>query len=217
MSFLLITLFYSGFGFNFAGLGALGKALCWRGSTRATSARATASRSSTGASCLVRAEPWAVFGLLACVRYLVPPLPRPTTCPGSVGLIADPLPGGGGVLNCRRPEWFHDARAAVDQLGKYSHRPRGGVSSGRLGILTVVAGLCGGGVVPGVPGVTADWRVRLLAVYGPGTLLAYSIIHYKTPWCATSFYLAVLLRGRCAAGRNGWRGPGPGCRCGRPS
>ncbi len=31
-----------------------------------------------------------------------------------------------------------------------------------------------------------DWRVRWLAIYGIGTLLAYSIIRYKTPWCIIS-------------------------------
>ena len=32
-----------------------------------------------------------------------------------------------------------------------------------------------------------DWRLRLLAIYGLGNFVAYSIIHYKTPWCAISF------------------------------
>ncbi len=29
--------------------------------------------------------------------------------------------------------------------------------------------------------------VRYLAIYGVGTLMAYSIVHYKTPWCIISF------------------------------
>ena len=43
-----------------------------------------------------------------------------------------------------------------------------------------------------------DWRVRLLAIVGPGTLVAYSIIPYKTPWCIISilwpfFFVAGAL------------------------
>ena len=40
-----------------------------------------------------------------------------------------------------------------------------------------------------------DWRLRFLAVYSTGTLVAYSIIHYKTPWCAISFVWPFLLVG----------------------
>ena len=35
--------------------------------------------------------------------------------------------------------------------------------------------------------------VRALAIYGCGTLVAYSIIHYKTPWCIVSLTWPFLL------------------------
>ena len=37
--------------------------------------------------------------------------------------------------------------------------------------------------------------LRYLAIYGVGTLIAYSIVKYKTPWCIISFgwpFLFVL-------------------------
>jgi uncharacterized protein (TIGR03663 family) len=35
--------------------------------------------------------------------------------------------------------------------------------------------------------------LRYLAVYGVGTLIAYSIVHYKTPWCVISFFWPLLF------------------------
>ncbi len=35
--------------------------------------------------------------------------------------------------------------------------------------------------------------LRYLAIYGVGTLIAYSIIHYKTPWCIVSFIWPFLF------------------------
>ncbi len=35
--------------------------------------------------------------------------------------------------------------------------------------------------------------IRALAIYGVGTLVAYSIIHYKTPWCIVSLTWPFLL------------------------
>jgi uncharacterized protein (TIGR03663 family) len=43
-------------------------------------------------------------------------------------------------------------------------------------------------VLPRVPRLP-----RVLAIYGCGTLLAYSIIHYKTPWCIVSLTWPFLL------------------------
>ena len=45
---------------------------------------------------------------------------------------------------------------------------------------------------------TSDWRLRLLAIYAPGTLLAYSLIPYKTPWCVISFAWPFLFIGSAA-------------------
>ena len=43
-----------------------------------------------------------------------------------------------------------------------------------------------------------DWRVRLLAIYGIGTLAAYSIIRYKTPWCIISLLWPFFFTGGAA-------------------
>jgi uncharacterized protein (TIGR03663 family) len=54
--------------------------------------------------------------------------------------------------------------------------------------------LCGAGLLAVV---TASQRapraVRALAIYGVGTLVAYSIIHYKTPWCIVSLTWPFML------------------------
>lgn len=41
-----------------------------------------------------------------------------------------------------------------------------------------------------------DWRLRYLAIYGTGTLVAYSIVPYKTPWCIMSIVWPFFF---CAA------------------
>src|SRR5207237_7206065 len=35
--------------------------------------------------------------------------------------------------------------------------------------------------------------LRYLAIYGVGTLMAYSIVHYKTPWCIISIVWPLLF------------------------
>ena len=54
--------------------------------------------------------------------------------------------------------------------------------------------------------------VRYLAIYGVGTLMAYSIVAYKTPWCIISIVWPLLLRlrrgaCRCSPQRRAARGP----------
>ncbi len=39
----------------------------------------------------------------------------------------------------------------------------------------------------------SDARMRFLAIYGGGVLLAYSLIPYKTPWCIISIFWPFLL------------------------
>ena len=43
-----------------------------------------------------------------------------------------------------------------------------------------------------------DWRVRLLAIYGLGVLVAYSKINYKTPWCVISLIWPFFFTGAAA-------------------
>jgi uncharacterized protein (TIGR03663 family) len=45
-----------------------------------------------------------------------------------------------------------------------------------------------------------DWRLRFLAIYALGTLTAYCIIPYKTPWCIISFIWPFLFIGASAIG-----------------
>jgi uncharacterized protein (TIGR03663 family) len=40
---------------------------------------------------------------------------------------------------------------------------------------------------------TSDWRLRLLAIYAVLTVLVYSLIPYKTPWCLLSFAWPLLF------------------------
>ncbi len=180
VSFLLVTLFYSGFGFNFAGLGGLGKALvAWqhkgdvgRGPQQAIPLLVSAvdARRAVGGVRIV-----GVPALRSCRRC-----PAPT--PGRRG-VARAVPSGR-RFGLSPTEWFHDARAALDRCGRPA-RSSAGVRRGLVGLVTV-AGFAVGVSCLAFP-APADWRVRLLAIYAPGTLLAYSIIHYKTPWCAISF------------------------------
>ena len=54
-----------------------------------------------------------------------------------------------------------------------------------------------------------DWRLRYLAIYGTGTLVAYSIVPYKTPWCIVSiiwpfyFLLGAALVALARVGKTG--------------
>ena len=38
-----------------------------------------------------------------------------------------------------------------------------------------------------------DITLRFLAIYGVGVLIAYSIVHYKTPWCVISVVWPFLF------------------------
>lgn len=44
----------------------------------------------------------------------------------------------------------------------------------------------------------SDARMRSIAIYAGGTLLAYSIIPYKTPWCLIAILWPFYLTGACA-------------------
>jgi uncharacterized protein (TIGR03663 family) len=56
--------------------------------------------------------------------------------------------------------------------------------------------VCAGLLLCGLSGLTLLFRtltLRFLAVMGIGTLMAYSIIHYKTPWCIISIIWPLLF------------------------
>ena len=66
------------------------------------------------------------------------------------------------------------------------------------GLFTAAFVGVGGGVAALSLPAPPDWRVRLLAIYGVGALLAYSIIRYKTPWCMISLTWPFFLTGGVA-------------------
>lgn len=180
VGFGLLTLFYSGFGFNFPGLGALGRALlAWH--HKGEVGEGHSKPFIYWGTLLVRSEPWAVFGLLACLRYVVPPLPRPERLLGAALIVACLAVIG---FELSPPESFPAARRFFAGAEEHLFRHVEAFHWG-LGIL-LIAGLAAGVAALGFPAVP-DWRLRLLAIYAPGTLLGYSIIPYKTPWCAISF------------------------------
>jgi len=78
----------------------------------------------------------------------------------------------GKVGNGHEKPWFYWLKLC----GRYEWPSCGGL---------LVAALC---VLPRTPRF-----IRALAIYGVGTLVAYSIIHYKTPWCIVSLTWPFLL------------------------
>ena len=128
---------------------------------------------------LVRNEPLACLGVLACLRYAVPAIPPAgrrwprwtgvATVLASLAALAVLIPGGLTPF----AEGSRGAGALALAQGNF------------LWWLLPLAGLALGTACLGFP-APGDWRLRLLAIVGPGTLVAYSIIPYKTPWCIIS-------------------------------
>ncbi len=182
----LIVFFYSGNFFHWPGLGGLASTFTFWG-RKAHEGEGHNKPFIYWTRLVLQNEPFAAVGLLACLRYLVPPWTTTRFRPVGLGTLAfclafvafwfwprsSPNPdlplsnaisalyeGGAWHLDAEKVEWT-------------------------LGILIVVLS-CGAVSLLALP-VPADWRMRLLAIYAPGTLLAYSLIPYKTPWCAISF------------------------------
>ena len=212
VSFGLITLFYSGFGYHFAGLGDLGRALAaWQ--HKGDIGEGHSKPFIYWCTLLMRSEPWAVFGLLACLRYVVPPLPRPQRSLGATLLV---ICLGIAAFELSPPEWFPDARASLDnfEAGKFHDVT---AFHWAVGILTL-AGLGAGRVVPGVP------RLAGLAAAAAGGVRAghtARLQHHplQNAVVRDQLRVAVLLRGRRVVGRAGGvvLAPGPArrrARCG---
>ena len=124
-------------------------------------------------------EMFACLGVLACLRYAVPAIPaagRPwQRWVGAVMVI-------GGLAG-----W---ALLLPDGLMPFAKETPGAAALAQaqgnfLWWLLPLSALALGTACLGLP-APADWRVRLLAILGLGTLVAYSIIPYKTPWCIIS-------------------------------
>ena len=195
VGFLLITLFYSGFGYNFAGLGALGRALAaWQ--HKGDIGEGHSKPFIYWCQLLMRAEPWAVFGLLACARYLVPPLPRPQRLLGA-GLLVIFL--GIAAFELSPPEWFPGVRASLDAWETAHVRPE--AFHWGLGILTV-AGLCAGVSCLAFP-APGDWRVRLAGGVRAGNAARLQHRALQDAVVRDQLRVAVFLHGRGAAGGTG--------------
>ena len=197
VSAALLVFFYSGNFYHWSGLPDMFRTFSFWGHTAHDTRNGHTKEFIYWTRLLLLNEPVAVAGLCACLRYVVPPLSTTRyrwfgvgvllLCLGFVaawfwpgnafdGLhqVFDPahhLPPGG-------PE-------PTDEQAERSERTAVRLEWG-LGILTVV-GLAGATSCLALPR-PADWRLRLLAIYAPGTFLAYSLIDYKTPWCAVSFF-----------------------------
>ncbi len=186
----LVLFFYSGNFLNAEGITGLWRAYTFWGHT-AEVGNGHSKVFSYWCKLLVRNEPLACLGVLACFRYAVPAIPivgRPWQRPvgavlavGSLAGLALLIPGGWMPL-ARESAAAADLAKAQDNFALW---------------LLPLAGLALGTAALGLP-APGDWRVRLLAIVGPGTLVAYSIIPYKTPWCIISllwpfFFVAGAL------------------------
>ena len=158
---------------------------------------------------VLRNEPLAAVGLLACLRWVVPPLSTTrfrtlgatvlVLCLGFVAWEMSPdFHFNEKVFGPGLEDWTEHARQAIDSHEESFFRrwqttlsPRAAAGEYLLlfrwaeGIVTVV--FLGGAVSCLALPASTDWRLRLAAIAGPGTMLAYSLIPYKTPWCAISF------------------------------
>ncbi len=179
----LIVFFYSGNFYHWSGLGGLVSTFQFWGK-KAHEGEGHNKPFIYWTTLLLQNEPVAALGLLACLRYAVPPL----------STARYRALGGATVGLCLlwTAFWFvpgdkHlDAARDALRLGDATllGQPLTLLPTA-LAVLTVVL-LAGATSCLALPRA-ADWRLRLLAICGPGTFLAYSLIPYKTPWCAISF------------------------------
>ena len=136
---------------------------------------------------VLRNEPFAAVGLVACLRWLVPPLPTTRFRALGATLLVFCL----AVVTL----WVWPTRS-TDADGGWIGRFLAGHESDQRHINVDALGWAVGIVLVGLliaafallalPTPT-DWRLRFAAICGSGTMLAYSLIPYKTPWCAISF------------------------------
>ena len=178
----LLVFFYSGNFYNWNGLKGLASTFTFWGK-KATEGEGHIKAFIYWSRLVALNEPLAVLGVLACLRWVVPPLP--TTRFRPVGVAVSALCLGFAAAWFWRGERMDAFRAHFDVWEVTGHGEAVYLLEWGLGVLTVV--LLAGGVACLALPRPADWRLRLLAIYAPGTLLAYSLIPYKTPWCAISF------------------------------
>ena len=116
-----------------------------------------------------------------------------------------------GVLALHRGCFFFDfgVVAVGGGIADAVAGPRAVAAAGRPGMgdrrHRVGSGAANGTSLLALP-APGDWRMRWIAIYGVGTLLAYSLIPYKTPWCIISMLWPFFLVGRGGCWRN-WPQP----------
>jgi len=183
-----VLFFYSGAGMDVAGLQGLGTTFsAWF---------------KTGQSGNGHEKPWfywlklfgryerpAAIGLLAALPWLLPRFPRGVRA-GAVAVVALWLAW------CATPRF-------LAAHGIYLWK-----SWGEIDVKTAMFSawftwpyllLCGAILFAVLCAVSSAPRfTRGLAIYGVGTLVAYSIIHYKTPWCIISLTWPFMLLFGCA-------------------
>ena len=186
----LVIFFYSGNFLNWPGIAGLWEAYTPWGH-KAVEGEGHNKVFSYWCKLIVRNEPLATLGVVACLRYAVPAIPAAgRTWPRWVGVAV--VPTALAVLAILIPSGlmpFAEGSRAAEILAR--------AQGNFLWWLVPLAWLAIGTACLGLP-APGDWRVRLLAIVGTGTLVAYSIIPYKTPWCIISilwpfFFVAGAL------------------------
>ena len=183
----LIVFFYSGNFFHWEGLEGLYKTFHFWGK-KAGEGEGHNKPFIYWTQLVLRNEPFAAVGLVACLRWLVPPLP--TTRFRALGVTL--------LVFCLTVAafWVWPTSVVTNPDLNFIGNFLAGYESDRLHLSVDALGWMAGILLVGLTGAAfmflalpapTDWRLRLVAICGPGTMLAYSLIPYKTPWCAVSF------------------------------
>ena len=191
----LLVFFYSGNFYHWAGLGDMATTFKFWGK-KAGEGEGHNKPFLYWTRLVLRNEPFAAVGLVACLRWIMPPLSTArfralgatvlVLCLGFVAWEVSP----DFHFNPERfgptlQSWTETGRQFIDEHEANLFGEKEFLFHWAQGIVTIVL-LCGAVSCLALP-TSTDWRLRLVAVCGPGTMLAYSIIPYKTPWCAISF------------------------------
>ncbi len=178
VSLALILFFYSGNGFHVEGIRGLFTTFAPWGH-KANEGEGHNKPFLYWARLLMNNEPTMLLGMLACFFYAVPPLPKTSAWVRWTGIVlllaglggfaylTERYPTLQGIPGTEAPDRWNSSRYLLLWV---------------LSIVVFAVGVSCRSLPP-----PRDWRIRLLAIYGLGNFVAYSLIPYKTPWCAISF------------------------------